>query len=114
MTWDEHETMELFWGPITRARVKKIKKRVKDESNELIAFIDKVMKEVLKIKFEGLEDGYEAPKVLMLHVITKEHRTEQVGEVKLYKGREEVLVGRDSLLLQIAMFQEALLTVVGY
>lgn len=59
-----------------------------------MALVDKVMKEGLKVKFEGLEDSHKAPKVFMLHVISKEHQIEQVGEVKLHKKGKTELAGR--------------------
>lgn len=70
MVQDDHETLELFRGLITRARAKKVNERVDGKNEDLVVLVDKVMKERLKLNFEPLEDGQKPPKVCMLHPIS--------------------------------------------
>ncbi|KAI5668713.1 hypothetical protein M9H77_18566 [Catharanthus roseus] len=70
MTQDEHETVEIFQEPITRA--KKIKKSTESLNNDLFAFTVKVLKEELKSMFEGLEDGYKSPKSVYITYLNQE------------------------------------------
>lgn len=73
MNRSEHEAMELFQGPITGVRVKKIKESVDSFNDDLVAFVDKAMREGLKLMNEGIEDVPKAPKVFILYTLTKEH-----------------------------------------
>lgn len=45
--------MELFQGPIMRARAKKIKERDSGIDNGLLGFVEEVVKEGLKLKIKG-------------------------------------------------------------
>lgn len=49
MHQNEQETMELFQGPVTRARAKEMKERVQDGNDELMALMDRAMNEGHKI-----------------------------------------------------------------
>lgn len=71
-THDVLETVDLFQGKITRARVKKIKEFYEGKSNELLAHADKAMKEGLKLMSEGLIHVSKESKVFVLHPINKE------------------------------------------
>ncbi|KAI5667557.1 hypothetical protein M9H77_17410 [Catharanthus roseus] len=46
-------------------------------------FVEEAMKNRLKSKNEGLEDGDKPPKLLMIHVLSKVQRMEQVGGAKV-------------------------------
>lgn len=48
--------MDLFQGPFTRARAKKMKELEKNISNEMLALAEKAMKEGLKFMNEDLKD----------------------------------------------------------
>lgn len=48
----------------------------------MIAFVEETMKNGLKCKIEVLENGDEPPKLLMIHILSKEQPMEHVGGPK--------------------------------
>lgn len=83
MTKNEQETMELFKGPVTRARARKMKEHDDGVNNELLALVKEAIEEGLKFKMESLEDGCKPPKLPMIQVLNKGQQMEQVGGTKL-------------------------------
>lgn len=93
MNQNEYKIVKLIEVPKTRARLKGVKDH-----------IDKLIKEALKLNFEGLEHGHKAPKILVIHVLNKEYQMEQSGEVNFTKERKHEHAYHATLLPISAFF----------
>ncbi|KAI5681209.1 hypothetical protein M9H77_02436 [Catharanthus roseus] len=51
-------------------------------TNEMFAFREEVMRDGVKCKIKGLENGCKPPKFLMIHVLKNKQPMEQIGSVK--------------------------------
>ncbi|KAI5658491.1 hypothetical protein M9H77_27284 [Catharanthus roseus] len=84
---------ELKLGPITRTRMKKLNASNGKEDNDMIAY----MEEVLKKKFEEFEGQGKTSKMFSICSINRNYSKEQFGVenwLKIPQSKKEVILGR--------------------